>query len=182
MLLSTKHLIIDQWKPITVEDFTNSEEFVTLKINRANINSIPSKFINEITNLTEFHVTNGNLTINNDIYLPPKLQLLNFTNNGLKMIPNIIQNTSALEILVLKQNALKNSPKQILSYYKGLRKFDLNYNNLSHISQEILPLKNLEKLKIDENNINELNTKMFDKLKNLKELHLEYNAFEILPE
>ncbi|CAF0975735.1 unnamed protein product [Rotaria sp. Silwood1] len=116
--------------------------------------------------------SDGLISLINLRYLNLEQNLLNDSswNSLIKYLPN-------LEMLYLSQNNFNYLKKIHLTYLKIL---DLSSNGLQYIDRNIF--QSLEKLYLQNNEINSLQLTFLLSLKNLKELNLDFNRLTFLPE
>ncbi len=107
------------------------------------------------------------------------LEVLKLEDNQITELPDNIFNLSALTELNLNDNALTSLPETInkLSYLTLLQ---LEKNSLTEIPPAIGSMESLEYLYLNNNQLTDIPTEIGD-LKNLKNFNLSYNQLESIP-
>lgn len=116
-----------------------------------------------------------------------ELQVLDLGKNNLKAIPSeVFCPLGNLQVLNFTQNKIKSVDR--LGFGKncgsGLRSLDLSDNDLKSLSDEsqITGLKNLQELRLQNNNITDISSETFNGLISLRILNVSYNNLQIVPE
>ncbi|XP_073955146.1 toll-like receptor 7 [Choristoneura fumiferana] len=116
-----------------------------------------------------------------------ELQVLDLGKNNLKVIPSeVFCPLGNLQVLNFTQNKIKSVDR--LGFGKncgsGLRSLDLSDNDLKSLSDEsqITGLKNLQELRLQNNNITDISSETFNGLISLRILNVSYNNLQIVPE
>ena len=176
--------------------YQSGEEDVCLTTERE-INANITKYINQIeknnliaqnnrTNIIkefyEFDFSGKKITknlFNNVFYLNPIIYL-NLSNNNIKFFPLEILNLQSLVSLNLNNNLLKELPLQFFSKLPRLEKFQINFNKLKNLPNNIEYLLNLKELKITNNKLQQLPNKLFQ-VGSLEKIHFQGNFIKVLP-
>lgn len=118
------------------------------------------------------------MTIPNEISILTHITSLILPINVLTTIPLGITNLTNLTILDLAFNNFTSIPTHLTKL--NLKRLDLRYNHITHISNEISNLVTLEHLDLCHNELQTINTKLSD-LTNLKVLDMAFNKITSIP-
>ncbi|VVC91816.1 unnamed protein product [Leptidea sinapis] len=91
------------------------------------------------------------------------------------------ETASKTGVLQITNNKIKDIPEEVLNLSENLRNLDLSKNKISRISDEISKLKNLKQLKLDCNLIQDIPNSLTN-LKKLELLNVSSNKISSLPQ
>lgn len=137
-----------------------------------------SKFVNNLILMDELYITcliikNGG--IKNSIKLPFKnLKFLNITKNNIKILKNFFYLNIFLEILILKENNIKEIRKDAFEYLFHLIHIEISYSSINFLYQDSFSsLKNLQTIIIQYSKILNIDVDSFKYLHGLRNINLK---------
>nr|CAD7455773.1 unnamed protein product [Timema tahoe] len=133
------------------QQFTDNPLMISLY--NCGIESLPDDMLRLSTNIIELHLIKNKLTT-----IPERF----FDNN------------SKLKSIYLKYNLIEDLPQEIFYNLLELKKLDLSHNKLTANI-------NLEELRLDNNQLQDLNSDIFNNISKLINLHLHNNKLSHLP-
>ncbi|CZR50471.1 probable adenylate cyclase [Phialocephala subalpina] len=185
---------------IPIALYSKASEIISLNLSRNLSLDLPKDFIQSCMNLRDIKF------INNEAWkLPPSLSRANrltildvsnnrleqlehaelsrlqglislkLANNRLRSLPNYFGCFKSMRTLNISSNFLDSFPK-FLCDLDGLVDIDMSFNGIASLPAEIGQLKNLERFVITNNRLSGKLPDTFEKLINLKEVDVRYNA------
>lgn len=154
----------------------------TLEIDSANLKSVDNEAFSNIKKLDYFYLTNLadlSLIFQNDKikHLSEKTKILSVVNSNLDdrnvlVLLDSIKNWTKIESLVLDKNLLKNFTYDFNSFFPSLLSLSLSGNSIKFFD---IKSSNLTSLRINNNQIENLEARAFKNLPSLRKLRLDSN-------
>ncbi|GAB6024242.1 hypothetical protein CHUAL_008937 [Chamberlinius hualienensis] len=158
------------------EDFIICNTLVKLDLSRNRINYIEDNAFDHLTNLKELDVSYNLLKTISKAFNKVNVSQLNF-NNNLLIEFSMFDFSNNLKYLYAMQNVITNIPANITN--SQLIKIDLSRNNINLLEKLELPMT-LERIDLDENNIEYFSLSSQNTSHKLKNVNLQYNRLEIV--
>lgn len=161
-------------RPVRKLKLTPIKGVETLAIRDDEFNRLPRKF-RKLKNLKTLDLSRNNLLSFPDIRKNKSLTRVLLTDNKLTL-DDLRYGHVGLEELVLTSNIIRRIPMAI-GKFPGLKKLNLNSNQVEDIASEISALKNLQELSLYKNNIKSVPLFLYD-LPALRVIDLYFNQIE----
>jgi len=130
--------------------------------------------ISLLKNLTKLSIVSSKITkIPDEIFLLPKLKYLSLKNNRIQNL-NVLEANSSIETLILNKNYIEDT--RFLNSFNQLKVLDLGHNCISELSPIIRKCQLLTRINLEGNFLREIPNELME-LKYLIHLSLENNKF-----
>ncbi|CAH0719894.1 unnamed protein product, partial [Brenthis ino] len=199
---STKRLTVECNQLLLFESFLEAnyfQRFSTLEeltLRNCKLLRVPGNAFEGLSKLKELSIRSKNFdwSQNKNLELSlgtfnglRELQILDLGKNNLKVVPSdVFCPLDNLQILNITHNKIKSIDR--IGFGKscgsGLRSLDLSYNELKTLSEdsELSGLRRLQELRLQNNNISEISSEIFNGLISLRILNISHNNLQSIPE
>ena len=161
--------------------FTTLEE---LDLGCNKLVSVPEDFLSKFSGLKQLILSGNALTEDApaQVLKPAKLEKLEMSKCGLKVVPQFVYSCPQLESLDLSANKLVSFGERVGEFgaLAKLELLDLKYNELTQLPDQLCDLPSLKELDVSENWLEGL-PERFGALKCLKSLVANTNRVKVLP-
>jgi len=166
---------------ILPESINRLNNLQSLNVSRNNIKAIPTKSVEQLTQLTELNLSSNQLTtLPDSLGQLTQLTSLNLSDNQLTTLPDSLGQLTQLTELNLKNNRLTILPES-LGQLTQLTILNLKNTQLTLLSEFIGQIERLEHLELSDNQLTSLPNSLAQ-CKQLKKLCLNRNKFTFLPD
>ena len=166
-----------------IDALSNKFNITTLTIKKYGMNALKTEMLNNFRSLTVLDVSNNVLTLLEvGILIRLRhLERVNFNRNLITSIDNgLFEMNTRLTTILLRSNCLSSINTEAFSHLENLQILNLGENRISVLSRHFLRCPKLNKLYLDANKIEYVNSNAFFQLPNLTHLNLSTNRIRNL--
>jgi len=163
-------------------------KYLTLNCDSLSLVDLPQAIIlPDMIEYADFRNNKLNALVSGTFYSGKKVKALYFANNGIYFVESsAFENLTSITHLDLSHNYLSTIPERAFSGLIQLHTIDLGYNKIKYLSKDVFLQPRgsffLKELRLNHNELKELDEDLFTHLFHMDALDLEDNVLEFLPD